>query len=117
MAAEAAWVLGMSPDAPQLFEELRFTWEYMAAAMTLLSAQAPAKRNATWRCLCVIATFSLASLGYFPFRDTMVREGLPAPVYLAWYLGLTFAMTFSLLWCFKISLPDLLWTAATAYVA
>lgn len=117
MAAEAAWVLGMSPDAPQLFEELRFTWEYMAAAMTLLSAQAPARRNATWRCLCVIATFSLASLGYFPFRDTMVREGLPVPVYLAWYLGLTFAMTFSLLWCFKTSLPDLLWTAATAYVA
>ena len=89
MAAESAWVLGMSPDAPQLFEELRFTWEYMAAAMTLLSAKTPVKRNVTWRCPCVIATFSLASLGYFPFRDLMVREGLPVPVYLAWYLGLT----------------------------
>lgn len=117
MAAEATWALGMSPSAPEMFEELRFTLEFMAAAMTMLSAQAPARRNVVPRCPCVIVAFSLASLGYFPFRDLMVREGLPIQVYLAWYLGLTFAMTFSLLWCFRISLPDLLWTAATAYVA
>lgn len=100
-----------------IFEELRFVWEYLAAALVLLTVQAEPKAKAALKAAGLIAGFSLVSLGYFPFRELAASAALPNAVNVIWYLALVFLMTFSLQWCFRIRLTDLLWSAATAYTA
>lgn len=108
--------LGSGVTGVDVFEELRFVWEYLAAAALLLSAQAEARPHGAARGAAVLAVFSLLSLGYFPLKDVLMAAGAPRMSFVCWYLGLQFAMTFSLLWVFRVSVPDLLWTSATAYV-
>lgn len=116
LAGVAGGITGAA-SGTDIFEELRFVWEYLAAAMLFLSAQAPTRHHAVARGAGIVAVFSLLCLLYFPYMTFVLANGLPTVVFIAWYLFLVFAMTFSLLWCFRISIPDLLWTAATAYVA
>lgn len=104
---------GATPLA--IFEELRFVWEYLAAAFVLLAIQAEPKPKAALKAAGLIAGFSFVSLGYFPFREFVVSAALPDAMNVPWYLSLVFAMTFSLQCCFRIGLTDLLWSAATAY--
>ena len=115
--AGVAGALTGAASGADIFEELRFVWEYLAAAMLFLSAQAPARQHAAARGIGIVAVFSLLCLLYFPYMTYVLANGLPTVVFIGWYLFLVFAMTLSLLWCFKVSVPDLLWTAATAYVA
>lgn len=112
----AAALLG-SATGLEIFEELRFVWEYLAAAALLLATQASARSRGLYRGAIVLVAFSLLSMGYFPYKDALTALDAPRLVFACWYLGISFAMTFSLLWVFDISMPDLLWTSATAYVA
>lgn len=114
---EAANALAGTVSGAAIFEEQRFVWEYLAAAMLFLSAQAPARQHAVARGSAVVAIFSLLCLMYFPYVTFVTANGLPNILVMCWYLFLVFGMTLSLQWCFRISVPDLLWTAATAYVA
>jgi hypothetical protein len=117
LLADAACSLPGAMSGADVFEELRFAWEYLAAAMLFLSAQAPVRKHAVARGTGIVAAFSLLCLLYFPYMTFVVENRLPSLIIACWYLFLVFAMTFSLLWCFRISIPDLLWVAATAYAA
>ncbi|MEQ2638244.1 hypothetical protein [Paratractidigestivibacter faecalis] len=105
-----------SASGLEIFEELRFVWEYLAAAALLLATQASARSRGLYRGAIVLVAFSLLSLGYFPYKDALTALNAPRLLFACWYLGISFAMTFSLLWVFDVSMPDLLWTSATAYV-
>ena len=119
MAAETDMIAALlgSASGLEIFEELRFVWEYLAAAALLLATQASARSRGLYRGAVVLVAFSLLSLGYFPYKDALTALEAPRLAFVCWYLGISFAMTFSLLWVFDISMPDLLWTSATAYVA
>ncbi len=117
LLADAASSLPGATSGADVFEELRFAWEYLAAAMLFLSAQVPVRKHAVARGAGIVAVFSLLCLLYFPYMTFVVENRLPTVIIACWYLFLVFAMTFSLLWCFRISIPDLLWVAATAYAA
>ena len=119
MGAETDMIAALLGSATglEIFEELRFVWEYLAAAALLLATQASARDRGLYRGAVVLVAFSLLSLGYFPYKDALTALDAPRLAFVCWYLGISFAMTFSLLWVFDISMPDLLWTSATAYVA
>ncbi len=85
----AAFLAAATPLA--IFEELRFVWEYLAAAFVLLAIQAEPK--AALKAAGLIAGFSFVSLGYFPFREFVVSAALPNAMNVLWYLSLVFAMT------------------------
>lgn len=106
-----------SASGAEVFEELRFVWEYLAAAFLLLSVQSSPRAHAVARGAAVVTGFSLLSLLYFPFKEFAMARALPGAAYMGWYLLLAFSMTFSLLAVFRASVPDLLWLAAAAYVA
>ena len=110
MGAETDVVAALLGSATglEIFEELRFVWEYLAAAALLLATQASARDRGLYRGAVVLVAFSLLSLGYFPYKGALTALDAPRLVFVCWYLGISFAMTFSLLWVFDISMPDLL---------
>ena len=62
----AAFLAAATPLA--IFEELRFVWEYLAAAFVLLAIQAEPKPKAALKAAGLIAGFSFVSLGLFPLQ-------------------------------------------------
>ena len=101
-----------------VFEELRFAWELMAAAVLFLVPLAPARQHLAARLALGVVIFSVLSQGYFVWQAlldvTALDNRLP---YVAWYVLVTFAIMGYLKLCFDVSLPDILYVGCTAYAA
>ena len=75
MGAETDMIAALLGSATglEIFEELRFVWEYLAAAALLLATQASARDRGLYRGAVVLVAFSLLSLGYFPYKDALTH--------------------------------------------
>lgn len=101
----------------EIFEELRYVWEYMAAALVFLVPFAQPRPHAVAKVVVGFLGFSLISLLYFPILDVVSRDGLPLLTVGFWYMVLAFLMTLFFRRCFELALADALYMMVNAYAA
>ena len=101
-----------------VFEELRFAWELMAAAVLFLVPLAPARPHLAARLAAGVVVFSVLSQGYFVWRALLDAVAMDNRMfYVVWYVLVTFAIMGYLKLCFDVSLPDILYVGCIAYAA
>lgn len=100
-----------------IFEELRFVWELLAAELLLLGAFAPKRRGAVPLAALGILAFSLLSMGRFLVAE--LRHILPELLFhgavVGWYLCLAVLSVLFLRCCFSLGVSDMFYLCAAGY--
>ena len=110
-------LFGLTVSSTELFEELRFVWEFLAGVLVFLVPLARGRSHLAARLVVVFLACSMLSLGYFPILSLAGSNSFVRAAALGWYLFMTFAMMGCLKACFKIGITDLLFVGISGFAA
>lgn len=101
----------------EVFEELRFVWELMGAALVFLVPFARPRKRTALKVAAGFLGFSLVSLEYFAIEG--LSHGAVNGQLLVgfWYILLSLAIALFWMACFELTLGDALYVAVSSYAA